>query len=330
MIVTELHRGQGLGNQLWAYVVTRVLALDKGFDFGIINSNEFKGRDFLSLDFGLKLKARPTPDDGLDIILPKGVFNYFSEKNTWYDKFNCDITDYDPGLLAVGDDTKIAGYFQSEKYISHRKSEIKSWLTVSAEFDCRDFSNEYTCVLNIRGGEYKGTPDLILQKKYWIDAINNMHKIRPDMNFVIVTDDVRYTKKLLPDYPSFHFTIGKDYSIINNAYYLVLSNSSFSFFPAWTNEVVRHVIAPKYWARHNISDGFWACAFNLYENWFWQDREGDLFTFAECQSEYANYQARKNISSMGPKTPVPRKPYILRKVNKFLDVLSLIKHKVME
>ena len=211
MIVTELHRGQGLGNQLWAYVVTRVLALDKGFDFGIINSNEFKGRDFLSLDFGLKLKARPTPDDGLDIILPKGVFNYFSEKNTWYDKFNCDITDYDPGLLAVGDDTKIAGYFQSEKYISHRKSEIKSWLTVSAEFDCRDFSNEYTCVLNIRGGEYKGTPDLILQKKYWIDAINNMHKIRPDMNFVIVTDDVRYTKKLLPDYPSFHFTIGKDY-----------------------------------------------------------------------------------------------------------------------
>ena len=35
MIVTELYNGQGLGNQLFSYVMTRVLALDKGYDFGI-------------------------------------------------------------------------------------------------------------------------------------------------------------------------------------------------------------------------------------------------------------------------------------------------------
>lgn len=52
MIVTELYDGQGLGNQLWSYVVTRVLALDRGFEFGIINPEKFKGSSFLSLDFG--------------------------------------------------------------------------------------------------------------------------------------------------------------------------------------------------------------------------------------------------------------------------------------
>ncbi|GAH68596.1 unnamed protein product, partial [marine sediment metagenome] len=52
MIVTELYNGQGLGNQLWSYVVTRVIALDRGFDFGIMNPEKFKGKDFMSLDFG--------------------------------------------------------------------------------------------------------------------------------------------------------------------------------------------------------------------------------------------------------------------------------------
>ena len=35
MLATEFLHGQGLGNQLFAYVTTRVLARRLGYDFGI-------------------------------------------------------------------------------------------------------------------------------------------------------------------------------------------------------------------------------------------------------------------------------------------------------
>ncbi len=303
MIVTELYNGQGLGNQLWSYVVTRTLALDQGLDFGIMNPEKFKGKDFLNLDFGRVVQGGSGPEGGPPTTLPASILHYYVEKDTWYQKYSCDIRDYDSGLLSIEDNSKIEGYFQSEKFILHRKNEIRDWLRVSEAYDCYDFSRDNICILNIRGGEYKGTPDLILPKRYWSDAINNMLRIKNDLEFVIITDDVKYTRGLLPQYPSFHFSIGKDYAIVKNAKYLILANSSFSFFPAWTSETVKYVIAPKYWARHNVSDGFWACSFNLYQGWMWQDRRGALFTFEECELEYAGYKTEHRVHEFGGRPP---------------------------
>ena len=35
MIATEILKGQGLGNQLFCYIVTRCVALDRNLSFGI-------------------------------------------------------------------------------------------------------------------------------------------------------------------------------------------------------------------------------------------------------------------------------------------------------
>ena len=51
MIGTEFYKGQGLGNQLWAYAVIRSLAEDHGYDFGFLGTDKFKGK-WLELDFG--------------------------------------------------------------------------------------------------------------------------------------------------------------------------------------------------------------------------------------------------------------------------------------
>jgi hypothetical protein len=327
MIITELYNGQGLGNQLWSYVVTRTIALDKGFEFGIMSPAKFKGNAFLDLDFGNEVKGGQGPEGGPPVSLPEGISHYFVEKDTWYEKYRCDIRDYDSELLKIEDNTKIEGYFQSEKFINHRKNEVRSWLKVNVEFDCYDFSSDEICILNIRGGEYKWNPELILRKKYWTDAIANMLKIKESLNFVIITDDVKYTQALLPQYPSYHFSIGKDYSIVKNARYLILANSSFSFFPAWTSETVKYVIAPKYWARHNISDGFWACAFNLYRGWMWQDKWGRLFTFEECEAEYASYKIDKKLHDLKPLPPQTPKSLIVRIFLKILHFVSANKKK---
>ena len=115
MIVTELYNGQGLGNQLWSYVVTRTLAMDHGFDFGIMHPEKFKGSAFLDLDFGKQVIGGTGPEGGPPTSLPQGVSHYYVEKDTWYEKYRCDIRDYDTGLLGIEDNTKIEGYFHTHQ-----------------------------------------------------------------------------------------------------------------------------------------------------------------------------------------------------------------------
>ena len=83
--------------------------------------------------------------------------------------------------------------------------------------------------------------------------------------------------------------------VIKNAKYLILSNSSFAWFPAWTSEKLKYCIAPKYWGRHNISDGYWSLGYNLTNGWMYQDRKGKLYTYDECHKELQEYM-RENQS----------------------------------
>ena len=59
---------------------------------------------------------------------------------------------------------------------------------------------------------------------------------------------------------------------------------------AGCHETVEYVIAPKYWARHNVSDGYWASEQNIYDELIYMDRKGKLFTAAECRGELAAYK----------------------------------------
>lgn len=279
MIVTELYNGQGLGNQLWSYVFTRVLAKDKGFDFGIKSPEKFKGSSFMNLDFGLPVVGGESPCEGAPpSTLPDGIQAYYREKETRHAN-GSDITDYDPDLLNIGDNTKIDGYFQGEDYILHRKDEIREWLKVE-HLDMPDD----LCIINFRGGEYKYVPEFFLSKSYWEHAIAHMLEINPNMRFEVHTDDAETAAEFLPSFGRIQY-MPLNWRSIRYAKYLILSNSSFAWFPAWLNTDVKCVIAPKYWGRHNISDGYWSMGYALTRGWLWQDREGRLQTYQECKDE---------------------------------------------
>lgn len=290
MIITEIYNGQGLGNQLFCYIATRSIALENGYEFGIMNPHKFKCLDFLDLDFGKEVIGGLGPEGGPPSQLPDGILNYYCEKQLNESRFNCNVTEIDEYLLNIPDNTKIDGILQSEDYFIKRKNEIKTWLKVKPEKDCYDFSDENICIINLRGGEYRAVSDLYLTNNYWSKAVDNMLKINPNFRFVVITDDVSAGKQMFPNYEVYHFEVGKDYSIIKNAHYSILSNSSFSFFPTWTSETVKYVIAPKYWARHNISDGFWSCGYNIYRDWNWMDRDGKIYSYDECISEKNKYK----------------------------------------
>jgi len=290
MIVTQLYKGQGLGNQLWCYVTTRVIALKNGYDFGIQSPENFKGIDFMDLDFGRPVIGGSGPEGGPPLVLPRGITRYYQERKIAHPN-GSDIRTHDENLVGVPDGTKIDGLMQDVDYISDKKNEVRKWLAVDKEFDCYDYSSDAICVINFRGGSYTREKDFFLVPDYWKHAVTNMLKISPRFTFIVISDDIKTAKTFFPDYEIFHFSIAKDYSIIKNARYLILSNSSFALAPAWLSTELRYCIAPKYWGRYNISDGYWSLGYNIIPGWLYQDRKGILHEYSTCIKERDAYLA---------------------------------------
>lgn len=289
IIATELLKGQGLGNQLFCYVTTRALAHAKGYEFSILNRELLDCIYFMDIDCGTDMKNacfEKTYHEREDRI--------FLGNSAHDIEHGCYITGVDKQLLSLNQTTLLYGNMQDESYFGQYKKEIREWLRVKPEYDCMDYSRENLCIINIRGGEYTSNPELFLRRGYWLDAMRIMRQKRADMEFMVVTDDLSAARRILPEVKAYHFDLAGDYTAIKNARYLIVSNSTFAFFPAFTSEIVQYIIAPKYWARHNVSDGYWASEQNIYSDFVYLDRKGKLFTANECREELERYK-RKSI-----------------------------------
>ena len=256
MIVNELYNGSGLGNQLWRYAVTRAIALNNGYEYGIMNPQKFKAHKIMDLDFGNEVIGGTGPEGGPPVTLPDGIERYYEEKSLIHPTYNCDCRLYDPRLASIPDNTKIDGNMESEKYLEGRKQEVRQWLKVRDDKQIYGLSKKNICILNFRGGEYRGISDLFLPKSYWINAMNLMRQKNPNMDFKVVTDDPVTAKNMFPELNVFHYNTEVDWVLVRNAKNIIMSNSSFAWIPTWINNEVISVIAPKYWGKHNVSMAF--------------------------------------------------------------------------
>src|SRR3990167_3207102 len=135
MIYGYFHQGSGLGNQLHRYVATRVLALDKGYKFGMIyhpdgsgKESGFKGKSFMNIEVG-----ELHPSEIKHHILanePEIELGYWEEKRVNDEISGVDVRSYDPEINFVEDNTCIEGEFQDERYWEHREKEVDEWLKV--------------------------------------------------------------------------------------------------------------------------------------------------------------------------------------------------------
>lgn len=292
MIGTELVKGMGLGNQLFCYVTTRCIALDRGEDFAILGGDTIAnnihsncGLYFMDLDLGVPAQKEDF----------KGTYNehedrLFTGKSKHDMQHGAYVTGTDRGMWETESDMLLWGNMQSEDYFIKYRDQIKDWLRVKEEYDCHDYEKDNLCILHLRCTDYMDSPELFLQKKYWLNGMKHMKTIRPDMEFMIVTNDVYEANKFLPGIPAISNDLAKDYSIIKNAKYLLLANSSFTYFPALCSDNLEYALAPKYWARHNVSDGYWASEQNIYSIFHFMDRKGKVFSAKECKEELEEYK----------------------------------------
>ena len=203
MIGTEFIKGFGLGNQLFCYVVARCIAQERGCEFGTANSQQLgnvfhsqRGMYFMDIDLGREITPEMKKEyhrfDDADDRLYMG--------NSRHDMNNgCYISGADDRIHEVADNTLIYGNMQAESYFCKYLDQIRDWLHVKPEADSHEYTRDNLCIINMRGGEYTNHPELYLDRKYWLHAIANMKKIRPDMEFMIVTEDVESAHKVLPE-----------------------------------------------------------------------------------------------------------------------------------
>ncbi len=286
---TVFQKGQGLGNRLFCYVSTRALAKTYGYTFAT-GGRQFLDADFLQLDLGAPVEEETSylsfEEKDKRLYLPTAA----SDLTRGIDIRGTDGTMLD--LLRSHRQEKIllSGNLQAEAYFGALREEICSWLSVDENLADPSYGAEDLCLLNVRGSEYADSPELFLEKRYWTNAMALMRRENPSMRFCIITEDVEAAKKLLPGIPVHHGRPEEDYAALHLARYLIVSNSSFAFFPVYTSKNVRKVIAPKYWARHNVSDGYWCTAQNIYSIFTYLDRKGRLFTADECRQELRAYK----------------------------------------
>jgi len=302
MITTN--RTGNIGNWLWQVAVCRIIAENKGYEWGISSAshdyhNGANQMYFMDVDFG----KQPI----------EGIQNTFEEEwvHTDHEGQTVNISLMDRRVFEIEDNTIIIGHkgakgalLQNEDFLIDRREDVKNWFKIKPEF-----AEQYElmlqekgivldndmCVINFRGGEYRGIPHVLCRKEYYRDAVNHMLANNPKMKFVCITDDVEWAEKFMPfEMPIIHEDIGFDFYTVNQARWLIISNSSFSWWAAWLNSKVKQVIAPKYWAAHNYSKFVWGTSL-ISRHFTYMDREGNLSDYETCYNEMIENYTQHNI-----------------------------------
>lgn len=276
MITTELYEGQGLGNQLWAYAAGRSIAEYLGVGFALQGIDRFKGHEFLEID--PLVNATVEEQQYIkDCTIPRFYETCYYDGDLKYVS-----SGFDEAVAQINGPAMLEGLFQSERYFFGDLEKLKRYIRLKPEWINKVAVSDDTCILNVRGGEYKRHKNLILPMSYWEQAIRNVREQTGVERFLVVTDDVKYARAIFPQYEVLRGGVGDCYAALNNAKHLILSNSSFSYFPTKTSQNTPYVIAPKYWARFGNPFKRWASPANLYESWLWQDETGALHTYQDC------------------------------------------------
>jgi hypothetical protein len=299
-----------LGNHMWNYVNCRIVAEKLGYEWGVCPTpthdylNGESQMYFMDVDFGKEVKVIGQNSRTLNIYENIPNEYYDIPKHIYHDGQNVCINMYDPNVFNIKDNTMVHLIAQSEDYLIDRKNDIINWFKIKEEYinkyeiklkELNIKLDNNTCVINFRGGEYVGVPNLICEKNYWQNSINYIKKVNSNINFIIITDDESVAKEYIGDYPCYHIEIGFDFYCINQSKYLILSNSSFGWWAAWLNQKHNLIIAPKYWARHNISDGYWALGDQYTRCFNYMDRVGNLLNYEQCKKEALEYYLNNNL-----------------------------------
>ena len=324
MIKIIFKDGQGLGNQLWIYASAKSIAEKLNFKLYVQDFQKFKGKSFLELDSCEKEYISNKDQSNLGI-----PFETFKERLYYDHQLNYIVSSFDEKVLEIKDNTILDGLFQSEKYFFGELGKLKRYIKLNSIVKKNNLIHHDVCIINLRGGEYKRHKDFLLPMNYWNNAIKNFKEKYNINKFKVVTDDYYYAKALFPNFEVIHGNIGNCYATIYNCSNIIVSNSTFSYFPCKTG-IKKRVIAPMHWARYNNKFDRWISPCNIYKDWLWQDINSNLRTYDDCKinAELTNKYYKTEYTVLINKKYIPSNKFlkiipksIKKRIKKFLSII---------
>lgn len=204
--------------------------------------------------------------DYSDNMVPHKPFSHYTQNIFRKIEFSNGIGNHTPigepsfaysPIPKVDGDVKLYGYFQSEKYFKHIRSEILFLFNLNQEIKEKisqkysHISNEDSCSLHVRRGDYLGLSNFHPQQsiEYYTEATK---VIGQDKLFVIFSDDIEWCKQNFDFLANKEFISGnedyEDMFLMSSCQNNIITNSTFSWWGAWLNKNSnKKVVAPKKW-----------------------------------------------------------------------------------
>ena len=287
MITSELAWG-GLGNQLFQYAAGRSLALRHDVNLRLLfnpsdSQRKITPQKLEISHFNIQAKVI-SKIQLIEHLVPDSFSSLI--KGEFPKTFRESVLHYDKNFLKLGPNTRLKGYWQSERYfMSCRKvlredfriitppskqnislmTEISSLPAVSVHIRRGDY------VTNPEANAYHGTCGL----KYYKDAMEYVetHMSTAPIFFVFSDDPIWVKQNFKPNFKTFYVdcndasTSYEDLRLMAACKHNIIANSSFSWWGAWLNKSPgKIVVAPKKWYADTsinnpdmVPDDWWTC-----------------------------------------------------------------------
>jgi hypothetical protein len=179
---------------------------------------------------------------------------------------------YDSEFEALGSETSLFGYFQSERYFSSIAQPLRDWLSPreplgirAAEVFTQIERDELSVSLHVRRGDYLNPATAkfhgVLGETYYRQAIDWIEAaLGKEVVFFVFSDDPVLTERVLNFVPKCRLNHVRgdpdrpweDLALMARCRHHVLANSSFSWWGAWLNPSPgKVVVAPRDWFAQN-------------------------------------------------------------------------------
>ena len=221
---------------MFQYSVCRTVAEKNGYDFFISkkeNSHNQNISNYFDLDMGTNCY---------------NISSMFCEDHR--------IQKFDPNIFNISDFTMINGFYQTEKYFIDNEDNIKKWFGIKMDDLTQNLLSKYPideyCYIHFRGTDYKewDSGTRYLPKEYFNRAIDEIKKIKSDIKFLIITDDIEAASEYF-NYDIISNDMMVDFKLLYFSKYCILTNSTFCWWAAWLSEK-EISIAPNNWLNYNI------------------------------------------------------------------------------
>lgn len=208
------------GNVLFTLAGVIGTAIKNGYSFGF---SKWVNQEFFS---------NPLPRADVSQLKPYAL-------NQNYKGFDVGFHGFD-----IPDNRMISGYFGSWKYFEHCEDSIRMYFTM------KQLCNPIKDTIMVHYRDYKGNPNMsALGRQYYEKAISMF----PDRRVIVVTDNIEKAFKVLGD--NYEYTSNTpilDFYLLTQADYLVMSNSTFSWWGAWLSRA--KTVAPLDWYQGEFKD----------------------------------------------------------------------------